>query len=155
MQFHQLRSQQLIQQLLIQVVQLVVQYQTASGTTAIVGVAGSSSKLVSTRSKLTVTPTAVGTYTYSITPSGGSNTTALTWTVVVEARPALTAAATTDLAAYAYYADGTIPSRGNWAEWSITTDAACQRICSSKRCTAMSVKVVQGNGNTTYAITGC
>ncbi len=126
--------------------------QTASGTTAIVGVAGSATKLVSTRSKLTVTPTAVGTYTYSITPSGGSNTTAITWTVVVTARPALTAAATTALATYGYYADGTIPSRGNWAPWSTTTDAltfTAYATPSAPGSPAMSIKVVQGNGNTT------
>ena len=127
--------------------------QTASGTTAVVGVEGTAPKLVSTRSKLSVTPTAVGTYTYSVTPSGGTNTTALTWTVVVTERPALTAAATTALAAYAYYADGTIPSRGNWAAWSTTTDAlAFSAYATPSDAPAMSVKVVQGNGNTTYPL---
>jgi len=125
----------------------------AGGATAIVGVAGSATKLVSTRSKLTVTPTAVGTYTYSITPSGGSNTTAQTWTVVVTARPALTAAATTALATYAYYADGTIPSRGNWASWSTTTDALTfSAYATPDNNPDLSIQVVQGNGNTTYPL---
>ena len=127
--------------------------QSASGTTAVVGVEGAAPKLVSTRSKLSVTPTAVGTYTYSITPSGGTNTTALTWTVVVEARPALTAAATTALATYAYYADGTIPSRGNWAAWSTTTDALTfSAYANPDNNPDLSVKVVQGNGNTTFPL---
>jgi hypothetical protein len=126
---------------------------TNSGATSVVGVAGGVTKLVSTRSKLTVTPTAVGTYTYSITPSGGSNTTAQTWTVVVTARPALTAAATTALATYAYYADGTIPSRGNWASWSTTTDALTfTAYATPDNNPDLSVRVIQANGDTTYPL---
>jgi len=119
-----------------------------------VGAAGTTfPRLVSTRSKLAVTPTAVGTYTYSLTPAGGSNTTAVTWTVVVEARPALTAAATTALATYAYYADGTIPSRGNWASWSTTTDALTfTAYANPDNNPDLSVRVIQSNGNTTYPL---
>jgi hypothetical protein len=59
---------------------------TNSTTTSITGVAGAAPKLVSTRSKLTVTPTVVGTYTYTLTPSVAAvNVTAVTWTVVVTA----------------------------------------------------------------------
>jgi len=125
--------------------------QAASGTTAVVGVDGAAPKLVSTRSKLSVTPTAVGTYTYTITPSGGTNTTALTWTVVVEARPALTAAATTALATYAYYEN--IASRGTWASWSTTTDALTfSAYATPSDAPAMSVRVIQSNGNTTFPL---
>jgi len=122
-----------------------------SGLTSVIGVAGAAPKLVSTRSKLTVTPAVVGTYTYSITPSGGANTTALTWTVVVTARPALTAAATTALAAYAYYATNSVPSRpATWASWSTVTDAYTFTAYATPDSDAdMSVEVVQGNGNTT------
>ena len=129
--------------------------QSQSAAVLSVGAAGSTfPRLVSTRSKLSVTPTAVGTYTYSITPSGGTNTTALTWTVEVVARPALTAAATTALAAYAYYADGTIPSRPYaWASWSTVTDAyTFSAYATPDSLPDMSVKVVQGNGNTTYPL---
>jgi len=127
--------------------------QNSSGTTAVVGVDGTAPKLVSTRTKLSVTPTAVGTYTYSLTPSGGTNTTALTWTVIVTARPALTAAATTALATYAYYADGTIPSRGNWASWSTTTDALTfTAYANPDNNPDLSVRVIQSNGNTTYPL---
>jgi hypothetical protein len=128
--------------------------QNSSGTTAVVGVDGAAPKLVSTRTKLSVTPTAVGTYTYTITPSGGTNTTALTWTVVVEARPALTAAATTARAAYAYYADNSIPSRpAQWASWSTVTDAyTFTAYATPDSAPDMSVEVVQGNGNTTYPL---
>jgi hypothetical protein len=122
-----------------------------AGTTAVVGVDGAAPKLVSTRSKLSVTPTAVGTYTYTVTPSGGTNTTALTWTVVVENRPALTAAGTTALATYAYYEN--IASRGAWAAWSTTTDALTfSAYATPSDAPAMSVKVVQGNGNTTFPL---
>ena len=127
--------------------------QNSSGTTAVVGVDGTAPKLVSTRSKLSVTPTAVGTYTYSLTPSGGTNTTALTWTVIVTARPALTAAATTALATYGYYADGTIPSRGNWAPWSTTTDALTfTAYANPDNNPDLSVRVIQSNGNTTFPL---
>ena len=127
--------------------------QNSSGTTAVVGVDGAAPKLVSTRSKLSVTPTAVGTYTYTLTPSGGTNTTALTWTVIVTARPALTAAATTALATYAYYADGTIPSRGNWASWSTTTDALTfTAYANPDNNPDLSVRVIQSNGNTTFPL---
>jgi hypothetical protein len=66
-------------------------------TTSKIGVAGAAPKLVSTRSKLSVTPAVVGTYTYSITPTGGTNTAAttwpaVTWTVVVTAVGAVTTA---------------------------------------------------------------
>jgi hypothetical protein len=123
-----------------------------SGATSVTGVHGGVTKLVSTRSKLTVTPTVIGTYTYSITPTGGSNTTALTWTVVVQARPALTAAATTDLAAYAWY-NNNIPSRGNWAPWSTTTDALTfTAYATPSDAPAMSVRVIQANGNTTFPL---
>jgi len=124
-----------------------------STTTSQTGVAGTAPKLVSTRSKLSVTPTAIGTYTYSLTPSGGTNTTALTWTVIVTARPALTAAATTALATYAYYADGTIPSRGNWASWSTTTDALTfTAYANPDNNPDLSVRVIQSNGNTTFPL---
>jgi hypothetical protein len=120
-----------------------------------VGAAGTTfPRLVSTRSKLAVTPTAVGTYTYSLTPAGGSNTTAVTWTVVVEARPALTAAATTARMTYAYYADGTIPSRPyTWPSWSTVTDAYTFTGYATPDSNAdFSVEVVQSNGNTTYPL---
>jgi hypothetical protein len=124
--------------------------QVASGTTVSVGVDGAAPKLVSTRSKLTVTPTAIGTYTYSLTPSGGSNTTAVTWTVVVTARPALTVAGSTVHANYAYYADGTQPHRGNWTAWSATTDAlTLSAFAAPGNDPHASIKVVQGNGSTT------
>ena len=128
--------------------------QSISTTVLSVGAQGTTfPRLVSTRSKLTVTPTVVGTYTYTLTPAVGSNTTAVTWTVVVEARPALTAAATTALATYAYYANGTIPSRGNWAAWSTTTDALTfTAYANPDNNPDLSVKVVQGNGNTTYPL---
>jgi hypothetical protein len=120
-------------------------------TTSQVGVAGTAPKLVSTRSKLSVTPTALGTYTYTLTPSGGTNTTALTWTVIVTARPALTAAATTALATYAYYEN--IASRGTWASWSTTTDALTfSAYATPSDAPAMSVRVIQGNGNTTFPL---
>jgi len=66
---------------------------TNSTTTSVVGVAGAAPKLVSTRSKLTVSPTLVGTYTYTLTPSGAAtNVAAVTWTVVVVAKAKATAA---------------------------------------------------------------
>jgi hypothetical protein len=128
--------------------------QVASGTTAVVGVDGAAPKLVSTRSKLTVTPTAVGTYTYSITPSGGTNTTALTWTVVVEARPALTVAGSTVHANYAYYDDATnVAIRGAWGAWSATTDAlTLSAFAAPGNAAHASIKVVQGNGNTSFPL---
>jgi len=128
--------------------------QSISTTVLSVGAQGTTfPRLVSTRSKLTVTPTVVGTYTYTLTPAVGSNTTAVTWTVVVEARPALTAAATTALATYAYYADGTIPSRGNWASWSTTTDALTfTAYANPDNNPDLSVRVIQSNGNTTYPL---
>jgi hypothetical protein len=64
-------------------------------TTSKIGVSGVAPKLVSTRSKLTVASTSmpvVGTYTFTVTPSGGANTTAVTWTVVVTAVGAATTA---------------------------------------------------------------
>ena len=128
--------------------------QESSGTTAKVGISGVGPKLVSTRTKLSVTPTAVGTYVYTITPSGGTNTTAFTWTVVITARPALTAAGTTALATYGYYSDAALVAlRGAWAPWSTTTDAltfSAYATPSGPGSPALSVKVVQGNGNTTY-----
>jgi hypothetical protein len=120
-----------------------------------VGAAGTTfPRLVSTRSKLEVTPTAVGTYTYTLTPAVGSNTTALTWTVVVEARPALTVAGSTVLANYAYYNDATnVAIRGAWGPHSTTTDALTFSAYATPSDTpAMSVKVVQGNGNTTFPL---
>jgi hypothetical protein len=64
-----------------------------STTTSVVGVAGAAPKLVSTRSKLTVSPSLVGTYTYTLTPSGAAtNVAAVTWTVVVVAKAKATAA---------------------------------------------------------------
>jgi len=127
-----------------------------STNTSITGVAGTAPKLVSTRSKVTVAAASlpvVGTYTFALTPSGGANTTAVTWTVVVTARPAMTAAATTALATYAYYADGTIPSRGNWAAWSTTTDALTfSAYATPSDAPAMSVRVIQSNGNTTFPL---
>jgi hypothetical protein len=125
--------------------------QVASGTTVSVGVDGAAPKLVSTRSKLTVTPTAIGTYTYSLTPSGGSNTTAVTWTVVVTARPALTVAGSTVHANYAYYDDAVnVASRGAWAVWSATTDAlTLSAFAAPGNAPHASIKVVQGNGSTT------
>jgi hypothetical protein len=122
--------------------------QVASGTTVSVG-ALTAPKLVSTRTKLTVTPTAVGTYTYSLTPSGGGNTTAVTWTVVVTARAALTVAASTVYANYAYYADGSQPHRGNWTAWSATTDAlTLSAFAAPGNDPHASIKVVQSNGVT-------
>jgi hypothetical protein len=128
--------------------------QNSSGTTAVVGVDGTAPKLVSTRTKLSVTPTAVGTYTYTLTPSGGTNTTALTWTVIVTARPALTAAATTAHAGYTYYDDATnVAIRGAWSAWSATTDAlTLSAFAAPGNSPHAAVKVVQGNGNTTYPL---
>jgi hypothetical protein len=125
--------------------------QVASGATVSVGVDGAAPKLVSTRSKLTVTPTAIGTYTYSLTPSGGSNTTAVTWTVVVTARPALTVAGSTVHANYAYYNDAVnVASRGAWTAWSATTDAlTLSAFAAPGNAPHASIKVVQGNGSTT------
>ena len=127
---------------------------TNSGATSITGVAGGVTKLVSTRSKLTVTPTAVGTYTYTITPTGGANTTVLTWTVVVNARPALTAAATTVHSGYTYYDDATnVAIRGAWSAWSTTTDAiALSAFAAPGNAPHAAVKVVQSNGNTTFPL---
>jgi hypothetical protein len=125
-----------------------------STTTSQTGVAGTAPKLVSTRSKVTVAAASlpvVGTYTFTLTPSGGANTTAITWTVVVTARPAMTAAATTALATYAYYEN--IPSRGTWAAWSTTTDALTfSAYATPSDAPAMSVRVIQGNGNTTFPL---
>jgi hypothetical protein len=131
-----------------------------STVTSITGVAGTAPKLVSTRSKLTVAATSmpvVGTYTFTLTPSAGAvNVTAVTWTVVVTARPAMTAAATTALAAYGYYAPGTVPSRpSTWVPWDTTTDAytfTAYATPSAPGSPAMSVRVIQGNGNTTYPL---
>ena len=128
-----------------------------STTTSVTGVAGAAPKLVSTRSKVTVAASSlpvVGTYTFTLTPSGAAvNTTAITWTVVVTARPAMTAAATTALATYAYYADGTIPSRGNWASWSTTTDALTfTAYANPDNNPDLSVRVIQSNGNTTFPL---
>jgi len=94
----------------------------------------------------------VGTYTFTLTPSGGANTTAITWTVVVNARPALTAAATTVYANYAYYDDAVnVAIRGAWAAWSTTTDAlTLSAYAAPSDSPSASIKVVQGNGNTTY-----
>jgi hypothetical protein len=99
----------------------------------------------------------VGTYTFTLTPSAGAvNVTAVTWTVVVTARPAMTAAATTALAAYGYYAPGTVPSRpSTWVPWDTTTDAytfTAYATPSAPGSPAMSVRVIQGNGNTTYPL---
>jgi trimeric autotransporter adhesin len=70
--------------------------QTASGGTVVVGVEGGAAKLVSTRTKLSVAPTLVGTYTYTITPTiaanGAVSATAQTWTVIVTAKAKATAA---------------------------------------------------------------
>jgi len=126
-----------------------------STNTSVTGVAGTAPKLVSTRSKLTVAATSmpvVGTYTFTLTPSGGANTTAVTWTVVVEARPALTAAATTVYANYAYYDDAVnVAIRGAWATWSTTTDAlTLSAFAAPSDAPSAAIKVVQGNGNTTY-----
>jgi hypothetical protein len=128
-----------------------------STNTSVTGVAGTAPKLVSTRSKLTVATGSmpvVGTYTFTLTPSGGANTTAVTWTVVVEARAALTAAATTALANYAYYGDATnVAIRGAWGVWSTTTDAlTLSAYAAPSDSPSASVKVVQGNGNTTYPL---
>jgi hypothetical protein len=128
---------------------------TNSTNTSITGVAGAAPKLVSTRSKVTVAAASmpvVGTYTFTLTPSGGANTTAITWTVVVNARPALTAAATTVYANYAYYDDATnVAIRGAWAAWSTTTDAlTLSAYAAPSDSPSASIKVVQGNGNTTY-----
>jgi hypothetical protein len=128
---------------------------TNSTNTSITGVAGTAPKLVSTRSKVTVAAASmpvVGTYTFTLTPSGGANTTAITWTVVVNARPALTAAATTVYANYAYYDDATnVAIRGAWAAWSTTTDAlTLSAYAAPSDSPSASIKVVQGNGNTTY-----
>ena len=128
-----------------------------STNTSVTGVAGTAPKLVSTRSKLTVATGSmpvVGTYTFTLTPSGGANTTAVTWTVVVEARAALTAAATTALANYAYYNDATnVAIRGAWGQWSTTTDAlTLSAYAAPSDSPSASVKVVQGNGNTTYPL---
>jgi hypothetical protein len=70
--------------------------QTASAGTVVVGVDGGAAKLVSTRTKLSVAPTLVGTYTYTITPTiaanGAVSAKAQTWTVVVTAKAKATAA---------------------------------------------------------------
>jgi hypothetical protein len=126
-----------------------------STTTSQTGVAGAAPKLVSTRSKLTVAAASlpvVGTYTFTLTPSGAAvNTAAITWTVVVTARPAMTAAATTALATYAYYEN--IASRGTWASWSTTTDALTfSAYATPSDAPAMSVRVIQSNGNTTFPL---
>jgi hypothetical protein len=112
---------------------------TNSGPTAVVGVAGAAPKLVSTRSKLTVSPTLVGTYTYTLTPSGAAtNVAALTWTVVVVAKAAATAATVGNTAGstlvygYAYgYWDGSTnrnAAGGLWGngenDFTATTTAA-------------------------------
>ena len=131
-----------------------------STNTSVTGVAVAAPKLVSTRSKVTVAATSmpvVGTYTFTLTPSGAAvNVTAVTWTVVVTARPAMTAAATTALAAYGYYAPGTVPSRpSTWVPWDTTTDAytfTAYATPSAPGSPAMSVRVIQGNGNTTYPL---
>ena len=125
--------------------------------TSVTGVAGTAPKLVSTRSKVTVAAGSlpvIGTYTFTLTPSGGSNTTALTWTVVVNARPAMTAAATTVYANYAYYDDAVnVAIRGAWAAWSTTTDAlTLSAYAAPSDAPSASIKVVQGNGNTTYPL---
>jgi hypothetical protein len=77
-------------------------HQTASAATVVVGVDGGVAKLVSTRTKLSVTPTLVGTYTYTITPTvaagGAVSATAVTWTVVVVAKAAATAASVANTA---------------------------------------------------------
>jgi hypothetical protein len=93
--------------------------QTASGgATVTVGVEGGAAKLVSTRTKLSVAPTLVGTYTYTITPTvaanGAVNAKAQTWTVVVTAKAKATAASVGNTAgstlvygpAYVAYYDG-------------------------------------------------
>ena len=126
-----------------------------STNTSQTGVAGTAPKLVSTRSKVTVAAASmpvVGTYTFALTPSGGANTTAVTWTVVVVARPALTAAATTVYANYAYYDDAVnVAIRGAWAAWSTTTDAlTLSAFAAPSDSPSASIKVVQGNGNATY-----
>jgi hypothetical protein len=128
-----------------------------STTTSVTGVAVAAPKLVSTRSKVTVAATSlpvVGTYTFTLTPSGAAvNVTAVTWTVVVTARPAMTAAATTALATYGYYAPGTVPSRGDWAAWSTTTDALTfTAYANPDNNPDLSVRVIQSNGNTTYPL---
>jgi hypothetical protein len=128
-----------------------------STTTSVTGVAGAAPKLVSTRSKVTVAATSlpvVGTYTFTLTPSGAAvNVTAVTWTVVVTARPAMTAAATTALATYGYYAPGTVPSRGDWAAWSTTTDALTfTAYANPDNNPDLSVRVIQSNGNTTFPL---
>jgi len=128
-----------------------------STTTSVTGVAGAAPKLVSTRSKVTVAATSlpvVGTYTFTLTPSGAAvNTAAITWTVVVTARPAMTAAATTALATYGYYAPGTVPSRGDWAAWSTTTDALTfTAYANPDNNPDLSVRVIQSNGNTTFPL---
>ena len=70
--------------------------QSVSGATLVVGLDGNTPKLVSTRTKLSVAPTLVGTYTYTIKPTiaagGGVSALAQTWTVVVVAKAAATAA---------------------------------------------------------------
>jgi hypothetical protein len=91
---------------------------TSGGATVVVGVEGGAAKLVSTRTKLSVTPTLVGTYTYTITPTvaanGAVSATAQTWTVVVTAKAKATAATVANTAgstlvygpAYVAYYDG-------------------------------------------------
>jgi len=128
-----------------------------STTTSQTGVAGTAPKLVSTRSKVTVAASSlpvVGTYTFTLTPSGGSNTTALTWTVVVTARPAMTVAGSSVLANYAYYNDATnVAIRGAWTAWSTTTDAlTLSAFAAPSDAPSASIKVVQGNGNTTFPL---
>jgi len=102
-----------------------------STTTSVVGVAVAAPKVVSTRSKLTVTPTLVGTYTYTLTPSGAAtNVAALTWTVVVTAKAAATVATVGNTAGstlaygygYGYNSGGTDYNAGGGA-WSDTRDA--------------------------------
>ena len=62
--------------------------QDAGAATVVVGLAGNTPKLVSTRTKLSVAPTLVGTYTYTIKPTvaagGAVSATAVTWTVIAE-----------------------------------------------------------------------
>jgi hypothetical protein len=111
-------------------------------------------RLTARQIALSVTPTAVGTYTYTITPTGGANTTVLTWTVVVEARPALTAAASTAYNNYAYYNDAAnVAARGAWATWSTTTDAlTLNAYANPSDAPSAAIKVVQANGNTTFPL---
>ncbi|MEI6371902.1 MAG: hypothetical protein WCO49_19675, partial [Nostocales cyanobacterium ELA608] len=100
---------------------------------------------------ISVTADVAGTFVYSITPGGSAlNKTAQIWTVTVAARTSVTAAGSTVLNNYAYYADAdNVAIRGAWQLWSDTTNAfTLNAYANPSDAASAAIKVVQGNGLT-------